>query len=163
MRVLPLLIIFLSGASALVFETLWFRQSGLTLGNSVWAGSMVLSSFMAGLSVGNWCAGSLGHRVRRPFLWYGTLELVIGTVGLGLVVGFPNANEWLLPVLRPTLGNPLLLNATRLGIAFVSLLLPTAAMGATLPLMIHGLSSDTSTIKAPNRPANRRPFKSLTN
>ena len=43
-------IFFLSGASALVLENLWFRQAGLAFGNSVWASSLVLSSFMAGLA-----------------------------------------------------------------------------------------------------------------
>jgi predicted membrane-bound spermidine synthase len=141
MKSLPFLIFFLSGASALVFETLWFRQAGLAFGNSVWAASMVLASFMAGLAIGNWCSGSLGHRVRRPFVAYAVLELAIGGAGIGLVLGFPFANEWLLPLLRPALGNPLLLNASRLGLAFCCLLIPTAAMGATLPLMVRGLAS----------------------
>jgi hypothetical protein len=30
------LAMFASGAAALLFETLWFRQAGLVLGNSVW-------------------------------------------------------------------------------------------------------------------------------
>ena len=47
-------VFFLSGAAALVFETLWFRQAGLAFGNSVWASSLVLSSFMAGLALGAW-------------------------------------------------------------------------------------------------------------
>ncbi len=33
-------ILFISGASALVFETLWFHQAGLTFGNSLWASSL---------------------------------------------------------------------------------------------------------------------------
>ncbi len=37
-----------SGAAALIFETLWFRQAGLTLGNSLWASSLVLAAFMGG-------------------------------------------------------------------------------------------------------------------
>lgn len=36
-------IFFVSGASSLVFENLWFRQAGLAFGNSVWASSLVLS------------------------------------------------------------------------------------------------------------------------
>ena len=52
-------IFFLSGAAALLFETLWFRQAGLAFGNSVWASSLVLSSFMAGLALGNGLARRL--------------------------------------------------------------------------------------------------------
>ena len=51
-----------SGAAALLFETLWFRLTGLGLGNSVWASSVVLAAFMAGLALGN----ALAARLRRP-------------------------------------------------------------------------------------------------
>jgi spermidine synthase len=59
-------ILFFSGAAGLLFETLWFRVAGLTLGNSVWASNIVLASFMAGLAAGNAIAARHGERVRRP-------------------------------------------------------------------------------------------------
>jgi len=46
-------VLFLSGTGALIFETLWLRLSGLAFGNSVWAAALILSSFMAGLALGN--------------------------------------------------------------------------------------------------------------
>ena len=52
-------IFFASGASALIFEMLWFRQAGLALGNSVWASSLVLSGFMGGLALGNAAGGTI--------------------------------------------------------------------------------------------------------
>lgn len=51
---------FLSGATALVFETLWFRLAGLAFGNSLWATSVVLASFMGGLAIGNGVVGRWG-------------------------------------------------------------------------------------------------------
>jgi len=45
-------ILFVSGCSALLFETLWLRLSGLAFGNSVWSAALILPSFMAGLAVG---------------------------------------------------------------------------------------------------------------
>ena len=53
---------FLSGAAALLFETLWFRLAALVFGNSVWASSLVLASFMAGLAAGSWAAARRGAR-----------------------------------------------------------------------------------------------------
>ena len=53
MRATLALIFFLSGASALIFEALWFRLAGLSLGNSVWSASLVLAAFMGGLALGN--------------------------------------------------------------------------------------------------------------
>jgi spermidine synthase len=132
-------IFFCSGASALTFETLWFRQAGLALGNSVWAGSMVLAAFMAGLALGNWLTARFGDRVRTPIRAYGILEFLIGISGLALVLAFPFLNQWLVPVFQPFVDRPWALNSLRLLIGFGLLLLPTAAMGATLPLMVRGL------------------------
>ncbi len=138
------LVFFCSGMSALVFETVWFRQAGLVLGNSVWASSMVLASFMAGLALGNLAAGLFGRRCRFPVRVYGILEVLIGAVGVGLVLGFPHLNSWLVPVLRPYADQLLLLNSMRLAVSFGLMLIPTVAMGATLPLMVSGLTAHDS-------------------
>ena len=139
MSVLLGLIFFLSGTCALLFETLWFFQSGLALGNSIWASSLVLASFMAGLALGNGFASAFGHRIRRPVAFYAGLEIIIGATGAGLVFLLP----WLTPVLAPSLGplidEPWLLNSLRVAIAFVLLLIPATAMGATLPLLVSTL------------------------
>ena len=45
-------VFFVSGVAGLLFETLWFSQAGLVLGNSIWASSLVLAAFMGGLAVG---------------------------------------------------------------------------------------------------------------
>ena len=59
-------ILFLSGISALIFEALWLRLSGLSFGNSVWAAALILSSFMAGLALGNAIAASSRFWRWRP-------------------------------------------------------------------------------------------------
>jgi hypothetical protein len=59
-------VLFFSGIGALIFETLWLRLSGLAFGNSVWAAALILSSFMAGLALGNAIAASSKLRRWRP-------------------------------------------------------------------------------------------------
>ena len=81
------LIFFASGASALVFETLWFHQAGLALGNSLWASSLVLAGFMGGLALGNALAARWGDRLPDPVRSYAWLELTIAVTGVGLVLG----------------------------------------------------------------------------
>jgi hypothetical protein len=68
MTPIPCVNFLVSGTAALLFETLWFRQAGLALGNTVWASALVTASFMAGLAIGNgiavrWRAES---RARSP-------------------------------------------------------------------------------------------------
>lgn len=134
------LIFFASGASALLFETLWFRQTGLMLGNSVWATSLVTSSFMGGLALGNLFAASRGRRSRRPLRMYAALEAAIGLTGLALVVILPLSTPLLAPTFTSLLDHPAVLNSVRLLIAFLLLLIPASAMGATLPILARALS-----------------------
>ena len=132
---------FLSGGAALLFETLWFRQAGLLLGSSVWASSLVLAAFMAGLGAGNAWAARFGGRVRRPLLAYAILELLVGVTGFGLVLALPFLPSLLAPLLRALAWSSPALNTARMVAAFGLMVVPSAAMGATLPLLLRALSA----------------------
>jgi predicted membrane-bound spermidine synthase len=136
MRALLCLVFFLSGASALCFEALWFRLSGLALGNSVLAASTVLAAFMAGLGLGNAFAIAWGHRIKFPIRFYALLEIAIAVSGLALVFLFPRLTAILAPVFRALDGGPIITGIIRLGVAFLLMLVPTGAMGATLPVLV---------------------------
>lgn len=134
-------VFFVSGASALIFETLWFHQSGLAFGNSVWASSLTLSGFMAGLATGNALAGRFGDSFRNPLRTYAKLELCIAITGVLLVFALPRFGPPLGHWLGPLLDQQWVLNLLRLLIAFVLLLVPSTAMGATLPILVRSLSN----------------------
>src|SRR5258706_10797327 len=142
-------VFFASGASALIFETLWFRQAGLAFGNSIWASSLVLSGFMGGLALGNALAAALGRpRARRegglgnPLRAYAFAEAAIALTGVGLVYLFPVLGAALAPMFRPLLDHPWALNPLRLLVAFLLLLIPSTAMGITLPLLTRALQRE---------------------
>src|SRR5713101_6034723 len=82
-------ILFLSGIGALIFETLWLRLSGLAFGNSIWAATLILSSFMAGLALGNALAASSKIRRWRPLHLYALLEVLVAFFGCTIVFGLP--------------------------------------------------------------------------
>jgi len=136
------LIFFASGAAGLMFETLWFRQAGLVFGNSMRAASVVLTSFMAGLALGNGLTARLGDRARQPLRWYATAELLIGITGGALVWLFPHLTGWLTPLFHWIAPAPGLLDLARFSIAAALMLVPTIAMGATLPLVARALAAD---------------------
>lgn len=132
-------IFFASGFAALVFEALWFRQAGLALGSSIWASSLVLSGFMAGLALGNGLAARYGDRLGNPFRAYAGAEVAIAVTGVGIVHLLPELGVALSPWLLPLADLPWLLNPLRLAVAFVVLLIPSTAMGVTLPLLTRTL------------------------
>lgn len=132
---------FLSGASALIFENLWFRQAGLAFGNDVWAQSIVLTAFMGGLALGNALA------IRRPALspvrFYARLEVTVAITGVALVALLPALGAVFAPLFRLLAGHAVSLNGARLALALVLLLIPSTAMGLTLPLLAKALSRST--------------------
>ena len=140
MRLALAFVFFLSGSAALLFESLWFRQALIAFGSSVWASSLVLSGFMAGLALGNGGAARYGERLRDPVRSYALLELAIGGSGLGLVVGLPLLGPLLAPVFGPLLEQAVALQLLRFAFSFVLLAIPAAAMGATLPLLVRALA-----------------------
>src|SRR5438874_11708538 len=70
------LILFLSGCSALVFQPLWLRLSGLGFGNSVWSAALILWGCIAGLALGSAIAARLSLRRVRPLRVCAGLESI---------------------------------------------------------------------------------------
>ena len=134
------LVFFLSGCAALMFEALWFRQAGLAFGNSIWSASLVLSGFMGGLALGNGLMIRFGRNLSRPVFTYIILEILDRRVGLAIVLVLPGIGSWLSPFFRLFMDSPWLLNFLRLAIAFIILLVPATAMGATLPVLVEAIS-----------------------
>jgi predicted membrane-bound spermidine synthase len=131
------LILFLSGCSALIFQTLWLRLSGLVFGNSVWAAALILSSFMAGLALGSAIAASSKSRRLRPLHLYAGLEIAVALLGCTLVFGLPLLGEWLRPVFQILWDHQAMLNVLRFSLSLVILVVPTTAMGLTLPVLLE--------------------------
>jgi predicted membrane-bound spermidine synthase len=130
-------ILFLSGCSALLFQTLWLRLSGLAFGNSVWSAALILSSFMAGLALGSAIAASTTLGPLRPLRLYAGLEMIVAIFGCTLVFALPLLGEWFRPVFQALWNHQQLLNVLRVAISFLILLIPTTAMGLTLPILLE--------------------------
>jgi spermidine synthase len=130
-------VLFLSGTGALIFETLWLRLSGLAFGNSIWAAALILSSFMAGLALGNALAASSRIRRWRPLYFYAVLELFVAFFGCTIVFGLPVVGDLMRPVWQMLWNYQPTLLGLRFVVSFLILLVPTTAMGLTLPAIIE--------------------------
>jgi spermidine synthase len=130
-------ILFLSGTGALLFETLWLRLSGLAFGNSIWAAALILSSFMAGLALGNALAASSRIRRWRPLHLYAVLEILVALFGCTIVFGLPILGDLMRSVWQTLWNYQATLLGLRFLVSFLILLVPTTAMGLTLPVLIE--------------------------
>ena len=133
---------FLSGAAALIYQVLWLRLLGLVFGVTVYAASTVWAAFMAGLALGSGIAGLAGDRVRRPLVWFAAAEVltaltaVLTPTTISALLGF---YVDLAPSM-PKAGEAAV--AVRFAIAFAVLIIPTALMGATMPLVVRSSAVD---------------------
>jgi spermidine synthase len=130
-------LLFLSGATGLVYQVLWQRLLGLVFGVTVYAASAVLASFMAGLALGSLAGGRLADRLRRPLLGYAAAEALVG-VSAFLSPWALDRVEALYLALHPHMAGSFgLLTAVRFVLSFLVLLVPTTLMGASFPLVVR--------------------------
>src|SRR4051812_25034452 len=112
------LLFLLSGASGLIFETLWTYQATLALGSGYRAVTAVLSAFMCGLALGNLLS------LRRS-VWtlttYAILEWVILVTGLAALFILPLVGRLMAPVFGALSEHPGLLTILRFVLSFAVL------------------------------------------
>ncbi|HEY2734362.1 MAG TPA: fused MFS/spermidine synthase, partial [Polyangiales bacterium] len=138
LRYAAFLAFFLSGASSLVFQTLWSRLLSHVFGSSSIAVSSVVSVFMAGLGLGAFWFGRRADRLRDPLRLYALAETGVGCLAL-IVPHLLRPDGWLASVnatLRAQFGGS---SSTFLIARFFCILpiliVPTVLMGSTLPLL----------------------------
>ncbi len=130
-----LLLFFLSGFAALLYQTIWQRLLGFFSGVDVYSVTIAVAAFMAGLGCGNLAGGYLADRLsfKRRLLVFASAEAVIALFALG--------SKWLyydlLYLKWGSLGHSSFLPL----IHFVSLLCPTFCMGVTLPILSKTFTS----------------------
>jgi spermidine synthase len=129
----------LSGFAALLYQTVWTREFAFVFGTSELAVATVLAAYMGGLAAGSAIAGRLAPRIRRPVLAYGLLELAIALAALAVPLAIRGARALAALLFggapEPPHAGGVALPAFQLAASFLILLVPTAFMGATLPLL----------------------------
>lgn len=126
---------FVSGATALVYQTLWARELHLVFGTSTFAITTVLSSFMLGMAIGGFWMARRVDALDRPLRAYGLLEVGIGAYALLFPLVLALVEPVYLLFGRTLAPSPLLYGLIQFVLVCGALVLPTAAMGATLPLL----------------------------
>lgn len=128
-------IYFVSGACSLIDEVIWVRLLKLTLGNTIYASSIVVSTFMGGLALGAFIMSRYSDGIRKRLRLYAVLEILITLSALSLPFGLKFADRvyiWFFQTYQPTSGELLLVQVMISGLL---LLVPSMLMGSTLPLL----------------------------
>ncbi|MBM4160189.1 MAG: hypothetical protein FJ217_03725 [Ignavibacteria bacterium] len=128
-----------SGAAGLAYQIVWFKYLSLFLGNTTYAQTIVLATFMGGLAIGAWLWGRRVDRTVRPLSLYGLLEIVIGVYCLVypfLLRIFESGFVSIVHSLSLSSDSAAVL-LLKLLVSVLTLLFPTILMGGTLPILVR--------------------------
>lgn len=131
-----------SGATGLIDQICFAKYLGYVVGATAHAVSAVLAAFMTGLALGAYLGGRVSPRIRRPLFAYGVLELVVALAVVATPFGFralTPAYAALAGALPDSLAT---LSVVRWFLALLLVIVPTTAMGATLPFLSRRLEAD---------------------
>ena len=137
----PVLLLFASGAAALIYQVLWVKQLSLIVGVDVYAVTTGVSAFFAGLALGGALFGRWADRLPRPFLLYASLEL--GVAVFGVVTTLVLAHVASPFVVLEATASPL-----AWGLLFACVGVPAILMGGTLPALIKSQAPQPGRIGA---------------
>jgi spermidine synthase len=132
---------FFSGAAALIYQVVWVRSLSLVFGGTHLAVTTVLSVFMGGLALGSYLIGKHVDRLKKPLRFYGFLELGIAFFAfafIGLMKIYPAVYIFLVNGVE---NSTFYLTTIRVSFAVLALIVPTALMGGTLPVLTRFISS----------------------
>jgi len=141
MRVL--LLFFLSGATALIYEVIWSNYLKLMMGSTVQAQTVVLAVFMGGLALGNRLFGKRADALEEPLKWYGYVEIAIGVYAFLFGVLHHLADAVFLRVGPALLEHSTAFLVFKACLSVTLLAPPTILMGGTLPLVAAWLQKTT--------------------
>ena len=124
-----------SGIAGLIYETIWSRYLGLLLGHSAYAQVIVLVVFLGGMALGAALVGRRSEQVRRPWLAYAIVEIIVGLFGIAFHGIYTATSALAYDSIFPGLsGGPTLL-VVKWIIAAALILPQSVLLGMTFPLM----------------------------
>ena len=142
-----LLLFFLSGGSALIYEVAWTRQFTPIIGNTVFSVSAILTVFMAGLALGSRIFGRLiDLRPIQLMKAYALLEAGIGIYNLLLPLLLRLADPVFGALYATAYDSFVLLSLGRLVVSVSLLIVPATLMGGTLPILIRYYTQNIESI-----------------
>ncbi len=140
-----LLLIFLfligSGTAAMIYQVVWIRLSTLSVGATSLSLSIVIGAFFLGLGLGSFLSRYFNHQKRSILTTYALLEITIAFFGLALLPILLNLDYLIAHVALFSE-----ISALKFIVITLLLLIPTTAMGATLPLISTLVIQETKTM-----------------
>ena len=146
-----------SGLASMSLQIAWTRLLDLLLGSSVYAFSIILTTFLAGLAAGSFVSSRIAARVRAPAVWLCAAQAAVGVTALAGVFLFNSLFYMFLRIflnprslflglasakdlqLEESVGSLFFANFV---LAAVIIFLPTFFMGAAFPMGVRAYAGE---------------------
>ena len=136
-RITAIVVIGLSGALSMLYELVWTRMLTLALGSSTYSFTIMLASFIGGITLGGLSAARLMREGKNPMAWFAYSELAVGLSLLPLLFLYerlPFVFHLVSGLLGRSSGNFIIYLLFKTLFCFILMLVPAFFIGMTLPL-----------------------------
>ena len=126
-----------SGWCALTYQVAWNRILSLLLGSSIYAFSLILTTFILGLALGTMVFSHMVNKFKNPLEVFGFLQMGIGISALAIIPLFekiPFINRWVYQNLSMEF---VTIQWSVFLVMFCFLFIPTFFMGGQFPIVIR--------------------------
>ena len=132
--ILVLKAVALAGIASLIYEVLWVRQLGLSLGSTAIATSVMLSAFLGGLALGSTWMGRRADTLEQPARALMLVELAAAALGIAAIPALTAAGGAYVFLARTLGATGFLATCLRALFALIVMMIPAAFFGMTFPL-----------------------------
>ncbi|MBV51317.1 MAG: spermidine synthase, partial [Nitrospinae bacterium] len=144
---IPILLAFgFSGLCALAYQVAWNRIFSLLLGSSVYAFSLILTTFILGLALGTVAFSRKVNQLKHPLAVFGILQAAIGVsalMALPLFGDVPFVNRWVYQNWSMEFAS---IQWSVFLVIFSLLFIPTFCMGGQFPIVIRLVARKLDTL-----------------
>ncbi len=124
----------LSGFAALAYEVAWTRTLAMMIGSSVYAFTLILTAFVAGLALGSMFCSWVVNRFRDPLQTLGILQILIGASALAAVPLLGALPLRITGYIARFSESFFIQQTAEFLLVFAIMFIPTLLMGAAFPL-----------------------------
>ncbi len=120
----------ISGMTALIYEVVWSRPLQLIFGSTIYAASTILTTFLAGFSLGAYLLRNIADNSKNPLRLFGLIELGIGLYGI-IILGLFK----ILPSIYLPITDISGIQFIQFLLLFLVIIIPATLFGATWPVV----------------------------
>jgi len=128
----------IEGVTSLIYQMAWVRTLVFFVSTNIYGVTAIVATFLAGLALGAWISRRFVDRLRNPWFALGGIEVGIALSALLTLVLLPHMLGIHFSVVQAVLGDVskrVAISAGNFGLTLVVIAIPTAFMGATLPVL----------------------------